>query len=88
MTGRVVEIAEDGRYMSISRGFMVVQDGTEELGRVPLDDIAAVIANGHGLTYSNNLLLALSERNVPFVLCGPCSRNSAWHWCPTPCGHA
>lgn len=41
----------------------------QELGQVPLDDIAAVIANAHGLSYSNNLLVALAERGAPFVLC-------------------
>ncbi|MCA3176957.1 MAG: type II CRISPR-associated endonuclease Cas1 [Burkholderiales bacterium] len=34
-----------------------------------LDDIAAVIANAHGLSYTNNLLVALAERGAPFVLC-------------------
>lgn len=51
---------------------MVVQqsDGERpELGQVPLDDIAAVIANAHGLSYTNNLLVALAERGAPFVLC-------------------
>ena len=37
---------------------------------MPLDDIAAVIANAHGLSYTNNLLVALAERCAPFVLCG------------------
>lgn len=72
MIGRIVEIAEDGRYLFVLRGFMVVQDTEkdhEELGRIPLDDIAAVIANAHGLSYSNNLLVALAERGAPFVLC-------------------
>jgi len=53
---------------------MVIQETEgerKELGRIPLDDIAAVIANAHGLTYSNNLLVALAERGAPFVLCGP-----------------
>lgn len=45
-------------------------DGQKELGQVPLDDIAAVIANAHGLSYTNNLLVALAERGAPFVLCG------------------
>lgn len=56
----------------MSRGFMVVQDTEgerKELGQVPLDDIAAVIANAHGLSYTNNLLIALAERGAPFVLC-------------------
>jgi CRISPR-associated protein Cas1 len=70
MTGRVIEIAENGRHLSKQRGFLVVESQGTELGRVPLDDIDAVIASAHGLTYSNNLLVALAERNAPFVLCG------------------
>lgn len=72
MIGRVVEIADDRRYLFVSRGFMVVQDTEgerKELGQIPLDDIAAVIANAHGLSYTNNLLVALIERGAPFVLC-------------------
>lgn len=72
MIGRIVEVADDRRHLSMHRGFMVVKD-TEgehnELGQVPLDDIAAVIANAHGLSYTNNLLVALAERGAPFVLC-------------------
>ena len=72
MLGRIIEIANDNRHLFVSRGFMVVsQTGAEreELGHIPLDDITAVIANAHGLSYTNNLLVALAERGVPFVLC-------------------
>lgn len=72
MLGRIVEVADDSRHLSALRGLMVVRNtegDREELGRVPLDDIAAVIANAHGLSYTNNLLVALAERGVPFVLC-------------------
>ena len=72
MIGRIVEVADDRRHLFVSRGFMVVQatDGEhKELGRVPLDDIAAVIANAYGLSYTNNLLVALVERGIPLVLC-------------------
>jgi CRISP-associated protein Cas1 len=74
MIGRIIEVADDRRHLFVSRGFMVVQDTEgerKELGHVPLDDIAAVIANAHGLSYTNNLLVALAERCAPFVLCGP-----------------
>lgn len=72
MIGRIVEVADDRRHLHLHRGFMVVQDtegDRKELGQVPLDDIAAVIANAHGLSYTNNLLVALCERGAPFVLC-------------------
>lgn len=72
MIGRIVEVADDRRHLSLNRGFLVVQDTEgerKELGQVPLDDIAALIANAHGLSYTNNLLVALAERGAPFVLC-------------------
>jgi CRISPR-associated protein Cas1 len=72
MIGRIVEVADDRRHLFLSRGFLVVQDTEgepKELGQVPLDDVAAVIANAHGLSYTNNLLVALAERCAPSVLC-------------------
>ncbi len=72
MIGRIVEVADDRRHLSLNRGFLVVQETERErreLGRVALDDIAAVIANAHGLSYTNSLLVALAERGAPFVLC-------------------
>lgn len=72
MIGRIVEVADDRRHLFLSRGFLVVQDTEgerKELGQVPLDDITAVIANAHGLSYTNSLLVALAERCAPFVLC-------------------
>ena len=72
MIGRIVEVADDSRHLFLSRGFLVVKEtegDRRELGQVPLDDIAAVIANAHGLSYTNNLLVALAERGAPFVLC-------------------
>lgn len=72
MIGRIVEVADDRRHLFMHRGFMVVQDTEgerKELGQVPLDDICAVIANAHGLSYTNNLLVALAQRGAPFVLC-------------------
>jgi len=72
MLGRIVEVSNDHRHLSADRGHMVVRstEGTRpEVGRVPLDDIAALIANAHGLSYTNNLLVALAERGAPLVLC-------------------
>lgn len=80
MIGRIVEIAEDGRHLSVDRGFMIVQADGRELGRVPLDDIGVVIANAHGITYSNTLLTTLAERGAALVLCGRNHRPVAWLW--------
>ena len=52
MIGRVIEIANDGRHLARSRGFMTVSVNGEEQGRIPLDDIAVLLCNARGMTYS------------------------------------
>ncbi len=68
---RIVDIATDGRHLSAYRGFLKVEERNQEVGRIPLDDIGAVLVHAHGITYSNNLLVALAERNCCLVVCGP-----------------
>lgn len=80
MIGRIVEIAEDGRHLSLDRGFMTVESEGREIGRVPLDDIGVVLANAHGISYTNNLLTKLAERGAAVVLCGPNHSPVAWLW--------
>lgn len=80
MIGRVIEVETDGRHLAIHRGFLVITEQHDEIGRIPLDDIAAVIANAHGLTYSNNALVELSHRGIPMVVCGPNHMPAAIVW--------
>jgi CRISPR-associated protein Cas1 len=67
---RIVDIATDGRHLSAYRGFMVISEEREEIGRIPLDDVGAVIVHAHGVTWSTNLVVALAERGALMVLCG------------------
>ncbi|MGN6582558.1 MAG: type II CRISPR-associated endonuclease Cas1 [Rhizobiaceae bacterium] len=67
---RIVDIATDGRHLSACRGFLIVSEKREEVGRVPLDDVAAVIIHAHGITWTTNLVAALAERGALLVLCG------------------
>lgn len=68
MIGRIVEVAGEGRYLHMDRGFLVAEWHGAELGRVPLDDVSALIASAHGVVISNNLLVALAERGAPVVM--------------------
>jgi CRISPR-associated protein Cas1 len=80
MLGRVVEIATDGRHLAVLRGFMTISTEGEEVGRMPLDDIGVLLCHAHGITYSNNLLVELSQRGATVVLCGPNHMPLAWVW--------
>lgn len=67
---RIVDIATDGRHLSLHRGFLVVSQDREEIGRIALDDVHAVLIHAHGTTWSANLIAALAERGAPVVHCG------------------
>ena len=77
---RIVEIAEEGRYLAKSRGFLTVSVKGEEIGRVPLDDIGAVMATSLSTVASCALLAELAERGIPFVLCGRNYAPAALVW--------
>lgn len=67
---RIVDIATDGRHLSVSRGFLLISEHGTEIGRVVLDDIAAVVVHAHGVTWTTNLMVALAQRGAPVVFCG------------------
>lgn len=57
--------------LSLFRGFLRIEakgDHWKEIGRIPLDDIVAVVSNAHGITYTNNIMVELARRGIPFVL--------------------
>lgn len=74
MIGGIVEVAEAGRYISVHRGFLKVSEEDAEIGRVPLDDITALILSAPQVTLSKNLMVELALRKAVIVTCG---RN--WH---------
>ena len=66
---QIIDITTDGRHLSLYRGFLKVSENGAEIGRTPLDQIAAVIVHAHGTTWSTSLLVELAERGAPVVLC-------------------
>lgn len=66
---RIVDIATDNVHLSAHRGLLLVTLDGEEMGRVALDDIAAVIVHAHGITWTTNLVVKLAERGAMMVLC-------------------
>jgi len=80
LTGRIIEIAGENRRLSLKRGFMVVRSAEEEIGRVPLADMEALIVNSPAATITGKLLVALSERGIAVSLCGANQAPAAMLW--------
>lgn len=84
MSGRIVEITERGQYLSMYRGFMVVQKEKEEKGRVPLADIEVLMLTSQGNSLSTNLVNALLEQNTMIVFCGHNFQPTGLVWPSSP----
>jgi CRISP-associated protein Cas1 len=84
MNGRIVEIADRGQYLSMYRGFMVVNKDKEELGRVPLADIEVLMLTSQGNSLSTNLVHALLEQKAIIVFCGHNFQPAGMVWPTIP----
>ncbi|MCU6455524.1 type II CRISPR-associated endonuclease Cas1 [Sphingomonas sp. A2-49] len=66
---RIVDIGTEGLHLAMHRGFLTVSKDRDEVGRIALDDVHAVILHAHGCTWTGNLVAALAERGSPIVFC-------------------
>lgn len=66
---RIVDITTDKVHLAAHRGVLTVSLEGSELGRVAMDDIAAVVVHAHGVTWTTNLVVKLAERGAMMVLC-------------------
>ncbi|WP_066794299.1 type II CRISPR-associated endonuclease Cas1 [Sphingomonas soli] len=66
---RIVDIGTEGLHLSSHRGFLIVSKDRDEVGRIALDDVHAIILHAHGCTWTGNLVAALAERGSPIVFC-------------------
>lgn len=70
MQNRIVEIASQGAFLNVSRGFLSVKIGGVAAGQVAIEDMAALIVRGYGASLSANLCARLADANIPVVICG------------------
>jgi CRISPR-associated protein Cas1 len=80
MRDHIVEIESEGRHISVSRGFLVISKGFEELGKVPLDDIQALVVASQGASLTTKALIELAQRGVPTILSGEKYMPEALVW--------
>lgn len=70
MRWNVVELAENGRYVKLHRGFLVVMLDDEELGRVIIDEMNCLLLTAEQAILSKPVMVRLAEHGVPIVVCG------------------
>jgi len=70
LTHSIVEISQDGKHLSLFRGFLKISEGEQEIARIPLDSISAVLVNCYQANLSQNIMLACADEGIPIILCG------------------
>lgn len=78
MLGRIVEIEGAGRRLALERGFLTVTGPDGPVGKVPLDDIEALILANPAASLTSQALAALASRGAPVVVCGNDFRPAAY----------
>jgi CRISPR-associated protein Cas1 len=70
MIPKIVDVSENGRYITKRRGFISIKQGDESCGEVPLDDIGVLMISAFGATCTKEALVSLAERGAVTILCG------------------
>lgn len=70
MLRRIVEVSQEGLYLHVSHGFLKFALEQEEIGEVPLADIAVLLLTAQRTVFSKHSLLALTEQGAVIVFCG------------------
>ena len=70
MLHQIIEIQEEGRYLSLDRGFLSIAHKNEHLASVPLDDIAVLLISAQSVSFSKHILNEIAERGGISILCG------------------
>lgn len=71
MLNRVLEIAEENRYISLDCGFIVIESKGEELGKIPLDDVAVLLLSAQNITLTKKIhpmqLISLQHKQLHWM---------------------
>lgn len=70
MNRLILELAEEGRYLSVSKGLYVISDRNGEVGRVACEDVDAVLLTAHNATITKQALARMAEQGTVGVVCG------------------
>ena len=70
MIRSVIDISTEGLFLNQKRGFLVINEGSDVLAEVPLDDIAVLMLSAAGVSFTKSVITALLDRGSPIVVCG------------------
>ncbi len=70
MPNNIIEIATNNKKLSVYRGFLRIEEEGNVQKDIPFNFIHAIIITAFNVTYTNNLLQKLCEKNIPLIILG------------------
>ena len=68
MLHSIIEIATEGKKLSVYKGFLQIASEEGEASYIPFSDIHAIVITAHCVVYTNNLLCRLCEEKIPLIV--------------------
>lgn len=65
----VIDIGSGSYYLSVKDNHLIFNQENEEVRKVFLNTIEAIVVHSPAITYSQNMLVELAERNIPLIIC-------------------
>lgn len=69
MAHQIIDITQDGYYLRSDRNWIVIEKAKQEIGKAFLGDVLCILARTGYALYSHDLLVKISEQNIPLVIC-------------------
>src|SRR5690554_6616976 len=70
MRWNILEITSNGCYLKLFRGFLLVMQDQQELGRVIIDELNCGLISAIQSTLSKPGMVTIAEHGIPIILCG------------------
>ncbi|MBP3687676.1 MAG: type II CRISPR-associated endonuclease Cas1 [Alphaproteobacteria bacterium] len=91
MEKQIIEISNDGFYLSLFRGFLVIENDSLNIKQnAPLDNILSLVLSANNVIISKNIVNAICENGGVIIFCDKCYLPSAitlpytGHWLIAP----
>lgn len=69
MPHQIIDITQDGYYLRSYRNWIVIEKAKQEIGKAFLGDVLCILVHTGYALYSHDLLVKISEQNIPLVIC-------------------
>ena len=70
MIKRTIEISGQGNHLSVSDGSLLIRQGGEEVGRVPLEDLGVLVLDAPTTTYTHSVITECLAAGAVIIPCG------------------